>query len=73
MSMNYETLDLHELLHYGELGEVPGIHPTIAKSIREKLEAGANIKDAGPSKGDLEDRISALEEKLEDIKNVVDS
>jgi hypothetical protein len=71
MSMNYETLDLHELIHYGELGEIPGIHPTIAKSIREKLEAGSTIEMEGPTRNELEEKITFLEEQLNEVRAVV--
>ena len=33
--LDVRSMTLEEIIHYGELGELPGLHPTIAKRIRD--------------------------------------
>ena len=67
--MKYNFLSIDELLHYGELGEVPGIEAPVAKYIREKLGhySTATNEQLEAKIVDLEESIKLLEDTLDDI------
>lgn len=68
--MQFDQLSLKELIHYGELGEVPGIDPKVATYIREELSSGQDLEEDGQSRQDLLDEISALNETLGEIEKM---
>lgn len=64
--MNYATLNLTELLHYGELGSVPGLDPEVAKRIADLLPP------TQPKNPSYEDLVVTIEDMSDAFDSIID-
>ena len=62
--MDHATLNLRELIHYGELGSVPGLDPDVAKRIAELLPPPEPVN---PSYEDLQVTIEDMNDAFDSI------